>query len=138
MRWEHSPSDLVRWYREYNEVCNSHRFDLLSQYVHPDVQVNGDVQGLEGYVSGLEAVVAAFPDYRWQLQHVVETGDWLAAHFLDSGHQKGEFLGVPATGRYVQTQEFAFYRVTGGLIAEVWVSADNLRILEQLGACRAT
>jgi hypothetical protein len=39
---------------------------------------------------------------------------------------------VPATGRAVSTQEFAIYRFQAGRIAEVWVTADNLRLLDQL------
>ena len=124
--------DLATWYGRYNEICNSHRFALLADYVHRDVRVNGEVQGLESYVSGLESVVAAFPDYRWELQHLVVSRDWLAAHFRDSGHHVGTFLGVPPSGRRIETQEFAFYRVARGLIVEVWVAADNLRLLEQI------
>ena len=124
--------DLASSYARYNAVCNSHRFDELVDYVHRDVLVNGEVQGLEGYVAGLESVVAAFPDYRWELQHLLVNGDWLAAHFCDTGRHRGPFLGVPATDRRVETQEFAFYRVADGLIVEVWVTADNLGLLEQL------
>ncbi len=125
-------ADLDAWYRRYNEICNQHCFHLLHEYVHSDVRVNGEVQGLDDYIAGLEAVVAAFPDYRWDLQHLLVNGAWIGAHFLDSGRHSGAFLGVAATGRYVNTQEFAFYRVADGLIAEVWVAADNLRILEQI------
>src|SRR4051812_21101612 len=32
------------------------------------------------------------------------------AHFVDTGTHRGAFLGVPASGRSVSTQEFAFYR----------------------------
>lgn len=44
----------------------------------------------------------------------------------------GTFLGIPPTGRPIITQEFAVYRVDAGKIAEVWVTADNLRLLTQL------
>ncbi len=124
--------DLATWYGRYNEICNSHRFERLADFVHSDVRVNGEVQGLENYVSGLEAVVDAFSDYRWELQHLVVSGDWLAAHFLDSGHHSGAFLGIPPTDRHVETQEFALYRVARFLIVEVWVTADNLRVLKQI------
>jgi predicted ester cyclase len=43
---------------------------------------------------------------------------------------------VPATGRRVSTQEFAIYRFQAGRIAEVWVTADNLRLLDQLRSAR--
>ena len=123
---------LAAWYGRYNEVCNSHRFELLSDYVHEDVQVNGERQGLSDYIAGLRSVADAFPDYRWELQHLLIDGDWLAAHFMDSGQHAGAFLGVAASGRRVLTQEFAFYRVANGRIVEVWVTADNLRLLNQL------
>ena len=87
--------------------------------------VNGEPQGLDGYVAGLRAVVAEFPDYRWELQYLLVEGDWLAAHFADSGTHG-------TSGRAVRTQEFAFYRLAGGRIAEVWVAADNLAVERQL------
>jgi predicted ester cyclase len=124
--------DLETRYRRYNRLCNAHRFDRLGEFVAPDVEVNGEVQGLEAYVRGLEAVVRAFPDYRWDLRHLLVSGSWVSAHFLDTGTHQGSFLGVPATGRRVSTQEFAIYRFEAGRIAEVWVTADNLRLLDQL------
>ena len=33
---------------------------------------------------------------------------------------------------WVRTREFAFYRLAGGLIREVWVAADNLELKRQL------
>jgi predicted ester cyclase len=41
-------------------------------------------------------------------------------------------LGVPPTGKFVETQEFAFYRLEGGKIVEVWVTADDLATLRRL------
>jgi predicted ester cyclase len=70
--------------------------------------------------------------YRWNLEHLVIDGCWLSAHFIDTGTHRGTFLGVPATGRPVTTQEFAVYRIDADRIAEVWVTADNLRLLDQL------
>lgn len=80
----------------------------------------------------LEAVLEAFPDYRWNLQHLLIDGSWLAAHFADTGTHCGAVLGVPATGRAVSMQEFAFYRIAGDRIIEVWATADNLGLLQQL------
>lgn len=124
--------DLEAWYRRYNAVCNAHRFEELGQFVAEDVEVNGEVQGLSGYVAGLEGVTEAFPDYRWEVQHPFVREDWVSAHFLNTGTHSGAFLGVAATGRRIQTQEFAVYRVHVGRIAQVWVAADNLHLLDQL------
>src|SRR5215208_108855 len=114
-------------YREYNDCCNAHRFDALGAFVAADVRVNDELQGLDAYVAGLEAVVRAFPDYRWDLRRLLVEGPWISAQFRDTGTHRGAFLGVPATGRAVDTVELALYRIEADRIAEVWVAADNLR-----------
>jgi predicted ester cyclase len=125
-------SDLAEHYRRYNATCNAHLFEELDEFVHEELVVNGERIRRADYVEGLRAVVRAFPDYRWELQHLLVDGDVVAAHFLDTGTHGGEWLGVAATGRRVSTQEFAVYRWDGGRIAEVWVTADDLRVLDQL------
>jgi predicted ester cyclase len=123
---------LESFYRRYNEACNAHEFSRLGEFVAADVQVDGEPRGVDGYIAGLEAVVAAFPDYRWDIQHLLIEGSWLSAHFIDTGTHDGIFMGVPATGRVVTTQEFAIYRIDAERIVEVWGTADDLRLLEQL------
>jgi predicted ester cyclase len=123
---------LATFYRRYNACCNEHRFDDLREFVAPDVVINGVDRGLDAYADGLRAVVRAFPDYRWELRHLVVDAPWIAAHFTDTGTHRGVFLGVRATGRSVGTQEFAFYRVDDGQIAEVWGTAFHVHLLEQI------
>ncbi|MGY1808253.1 ester cyclase [Blastococcus sp. SYSU D00669] len=127
-------SSLADTYRRYNAACNAHRFDELGEFVHEELVVNGERAALAPYAEGLRAVVRAFPDYRWEIEHLLVDGDVVAAHFTDTGTHRGEWLGVPATGRRVTAREFAFYRWAGGRIAEVWVTADDLGVLEQLRA----
>jgi predicted ester cyclase len=127
-----SGHDLDTFYRGYNACCNAHEFDRLGEFVASEVQVTGEIQGLQNYIRDLEAVIQAFPDYHWDLKHLLVDGEWLAAHFIDTGTHAGTFLDVPATGRKVSTQEFAHYRVAGGRIVEVWVTADNLGLVRQL------
>ena len=119
-------------YREYNDCCNAHRFGALDAFVARDVRVNDEPQGLDAYVAGLEDVVRAFPDYRWTLRRLLVDGPWISAQFRDTGTHRGTFLGVAATGRPVDTVELALYRIEDDRIAEVWVAADNQRVLEQL------
>ena len=123
---------LAAFYRRYNACCNEHRFDDLAEFVAPDVVIDGIERDLDAYAEALRAIIRAFPDYRWELRHLLVDPPWIAAHFADTGTHRGPLLGVPATGRPVSTQEFAFYRVDAGRIAEVWGTADNLRLLQQL------
>jgi predicted ester cyclase len=112
--------------------CNEHGFADLGGFVAHDVVINGTDRGLDAYADGLRAVVRAFPDYRWGLRHLMVDAPWIAAHLADTGTHRRAFFGVQATGRSVSTQEFAFYRVDAGRIAEVWGTAFHVLLLERL------
>jgi aspartyl-tRNA synthetase len=125
-------SEAVAFYRHYMAACNAHAFDRLPDFVAEDVRVNDERQGLTAYVAGLRKVVRAFPDYHWEIRGLLVDGDSIAAHFVDTGTHLGEFMGVPATGRKVTVREFAVYRLKDDRLAEVWVVADNLTLLDQI------
>jgi predicted ester cyclase len=116
------PSDQERagFYRRYLDRCNDHAFDRLDEFVAAEVHVNGEQRGLGSYVQGLEDVVRAFPDYHWELRHLLVDEPMLAAHLVDTGTHLGTVLDVPPTGRAVSLHEFAVYRIAAGRIAEVW------------------
>jgi predicted ester cyclase len=124
--------ELTAFYRRYNACCNDHRFEDLAEFVAPGVVINGTDGGLDAYAENLRWVVRAFPDYRWELRHVVVDAPWIAAHLTDTGTHRETFAGVQATGRAVSTEEFAFYRIDGGRIAEVWGMAFHVLLLEQI------
>jgi predicted ester cyclase len=124
--------ELASFYRRYNACCNEHRFDDFAEFVADDVLINAADRGLDAYTGGLRAVVSAFPDYRWELRHLVVGAPWIAAHLNDTGTHRAAFHGVEATGRSVSTDEFAFYRVDAGRIAEVWGMAFQVHLLTQL------
>ena len=123
----HQADELKAFYRHYIDRCNAHRFEDLSEFVAQDVEVNGHPQGLGGYIAGLSAVIAAFPHYRWNLRHLVVEGDWLAAHFINTGTHTGTSHGVTPPRGGVITQEFAMYRIASGKIAEFWGTAEKRR-----------
>jgi predicted ester cyclase len=120
---------IVDRYRRYNAVCNQHAFDELEPYLCDVVLVNGSERTAAQYIADLQAVHEAFPDYRWNLQRVVYEKPWLAVHLADEGTHRGTWRGVPPSGRPVATDEFAMYRFEGDRIAEVWVTADNARLV---------
>jgi predicted ester cyclase len=125
-------NELAAFYRRYNACCNEHRFDDLPEFVSRDVAINGVGGGVDEYAHGLRPVVQAFPDYRWELRHLVVAAPWIAAHLTDTGTHRGDFFGVQATARRVTIEEFAFYRVDAGRIAEVWGMDFHVNLLEQL------
>lgn len=124
--------ELVAFYRRYNACCNEHRPDRLHEFVAHDVVINGTERGLDAYAEGQRTVVRAFPDYRWELRHLVVDAPLIAAHLTDTGTHRQVFFGVEASNRSISIEEFAFYRIDGGEIAEVWGMDFHVNLLEQL------
>lgn len=113
------PAQMVAFYRRYLATCNEHRFDQLDQFVAADV--NGPTEGRARYIEGLQHVVAAFPDYHWELLTILVDGDHLAVRLRASGtHSGSAFRGVAATNRHIVTQELVIYQVQGGQIRRCW------------------
>jgi predicted ester cyclase len=113
-------TDLEAFYRRYLQRCNEHRFGDLGEFVGENVEVNGAVQGLRRYAEGLGSVVEAFPDFHWDLRHLLVDGCWLSARLDDTGT-------TPA-GRSVSIRELAMYRVAAGRIVAVWGDLDRARL----------
>ena len=76
----------------------------------------------------------AFPDCRVTVEDVIAEGDKVVARWRLAGTHKGEFLGVPPTGRQANLTGIAIFRITGGKIAEQWENHDDLGLMQQLGA----
>jgi predicted ester cyclase len=123
---------LAALHRRYKACCNEHRFEDLAQFVAHDVVINGTDRGLDAYAEGLRAVVAPSPDDHWDLRHLLVDPPWIAAHWADTRTHRGPFFGVPATDRSVSTQEFASYRIDGDQITEVWGTAFDVHLSQQI------
>jgi hypothetical protein len=100
-------------------------------FIAGDVDVNGHVQGLSDYVAGLESVVSAIPDYHWELLRLcVSEGRGRTSATRDPlGHLPRRGGNRPARRARRNSRSTP---VAAGLIAEFWVVADNLYLLEQL------
>lgn len=108
------------FYRRYLQRCNEHRFHDLGEFVAQDVEVNGAAHGLWSYAEGLADVVRMYPNFHWDLQHLLIDGSWLSAHLVDTGAR--------ADGRSITLQEFAVYQVDGAKISAVWGDLDQDRL----------
>ena len=76
----------------------------------------------------------AFPGYELEVEDMVAEGDKVALRAVFSGVHQDEFQGIAATGREVTLPVMLMYRIDNGKIAEFWMSADSLSLLQQLGA----
>ena len=80
-----------------------------------------------------QAFFTAFPDLHFTLDDLVAEGDQVALVWTANCTHKGEFMGIPATGKRIEFKGIDVYRIADGKIAEVWASMDNLGMMQQLG-----
>jgi predicted ester cyclase len=84
-----------------------------------------------------EMVWAAFPGSQLTIDDTLADGDKLALRFHLAGEHKGEFMGVPATGRPVVMNGHTILSFRDGRVVERWTTSDLLSLLTQLGAIPA-
>jgi predicted ester cyclase len=115
---------------------------LVRRLVHQVVQ-DRNLDVLDEIAAGEFAEIArqwvspfqsAFPDFEMELVDLIAEGDRVVAWFKCSGTHRGEWLGVPATGRRFENVDeiYIFGVVDGKLVSAVGVE-DNLSRLRQLG-----
>jgi steroid delta-isomerase-like uncharacterized protein len=97
-----------------------------------------EVEGPQAFAEFMRGISRAFPDFRFDLHHLVEEGDLVAAHYDFAGTQADTFLGnVPSLGRSFSTRGMSLFRCADGKIEELWVAFNSLSMLQQLGALPA-
>jgi predicted ester cyclase len=109
--------------------------DLLDEDIHSHDPVNPqDTIGLDSVRAEFRMWRAAF-DCRFTVEDVFAQGERACARWRWGGIQKGEFLGLPNTGRQVTMTGTTVFRFgENGKIAELWWQHDQLGLMQQLGA----
>jgi predicted ester cyclase len=106
-------------------------------YADP-VVVNGVPMTVAQLVDRARSLQRAFTGLSMQILDQVETPDRIVIAFLMRGRQVGLYVSplgaVPPTGRDVQVRTIDVLTIEGGLIAAIWVVADDLGLLTQLDA----
>jgi steroid delta-isomerase-like uncharacterized protein len=93
-----------------------------------------DADGHKAFMSGL---LAAFPDSRFIVEDVIAEGDKVVVRHTLQGTHQAELQGVPASGRPVEVNGIIIFRMENGKIAEAWLNADIMGMMQQLGVVPA-
>jgi steroid delta-isomerase-like uncharacterized protein len=120
-------------YLSYLKHCNEHDFDRMASFYTPTINVNDVPMDPAAVTAQFAPLISAFPDWHWEMRHIVVDDDYIAVHFTVTGTHRGAFQGVEATGRRVSISEFTLYRVEDGKFAEVWDLAEMDAVMRQIG-----
>lgn len=127
---------IVRQFIE--EVLNQGDIDGAGRFVWEDVveqvPLPGQGPGLAGLQDVLRGMRSAFPDMHWTVEEQLADGDRVLTRFEWTGTHRGEFLGVPPTGRSVSVWGMVIDRLVDGRIKDTRILMDTLGLMMQLGA----
>ena len=122
--------------RAAEEVWNKGNMDVAGEYFSPSLIFHyskGDIQGLENMKQYILGIRSGFPDFKLSPEDQIAEGNKEASRFSVSGTHKGEFNGIPPTGKTFLTTSIAIHKFTDGKISEVWSQSNDLGLLQQLG-----
>jgi predicted ester cyclase len=88
---------------------------------------------LSGFKMLVQAIRSAFPDIHYHIDAEIAEGDMLSHCLTVHGTMKGDFNGMPATGKNATWQEMHIGRFVNGKVEEHWGVIDRMGMLEALG-----
>lgn len=124
--------------REMNaEVWNKASLDAIDDFFAPDFVLHflpdgSDTRGIEGLREHVRELHEAFPDWSEDIKRIVAERDLVVIHYVSSGTNQGQWLGMPPTGSRVQVNEMSIFRIEDGRIAEQWLLPDIGSMQQQL------
>jgi predicted ester cyclase len=77
---------------------------------------------------------SAFPDFEMEIVELIADDEKAVGHFRCSGTHRGEWLGVPGTGRrFDDVDEIYIFEIKDGKLVGAFGVEDNLTRMRQLG-----
>ena len=125
--------------RAFVEAINARDWATVESLVAPDVVRHGSTPapprgwGRDPLLAFLRGEAEAFADSVETVRFLVGEGDLVAARLNFRGTQTGASGPYPPTGKVLDADFLAIFRIADGRIVETWVEFDNLNSLIQLG-----
>lgn len=138
----HSTDTNKALVRRYIDEVNRMNLDALDELVAADYVDHNGLPGMPPGREGLKLAYglfsAAFPDVYFTLEDLVAEGDRVAARGTVRGTHRGDFFGLPATGKQATWTGIHIFRLADGQAVEGWLELDQLSLMQQLGAIPAS
>jgi steroid delta-isomerase-like uncharacterized protein len=128
-----------RLVRLFFELLDRHDVDRIGQLLVSSTNYAFHVGGTSSPLDWnehkrlLTGVTNAFPDLYHEIVDMVAEGDRVAVRLNVTGTHKGEFQGIAPNGRKLSLDEMGFITIIDGKITEGWISADTIRLMQQIG-----
>ena len=123
--------------RGWIEAYNKRELDF-DKFLAPDYVDHSNLVDLECAKQLFAIGLQAYPDWHETIEDIIAEGDKVWVLLSYTGTHKGEFMGLPPTGKKITSKAVDIYRVVDGKLAEYWNVTDTLSIFKQIGAVEIT
>ena len=124
--------------RMYEEIHNKGNLEKVEEFVTSDFVDHNPVdlnmpKGPEGLRQVFGMFHSAFPDFSTTVEDIITEEDRVVSRLTMHGTHKGEFMGIPATGKKIHVPVIDIIRLSKGKAVERWGVADVAGMMQQLG-----
>jgi len=127
--------------RFVDEVLNRGNLALIDELTAPDFIEHAAPPGIPPTREGAKTFIAmlrgAFPDLHVTIDDMIAEGDKVVQRTTNHGTMKGEFAGMPPSGKSATWASVDIVRFANDKAVEHWGVDDQLGMLQQLGFAEA-
>ncbi len=120
---------------KFAEALNTHNVDLFDTFIANDyVNHNPFVApGLQGVKEFFAGWLVAFPDTVVTMEDAFVAGDKVVGRYTYRATHRGNFLGIPPTGKQIIMRSIDIWSVQDDMFVEHWDELNTLEVMQQLG-----
>jgi steroid delta-isomerase-like uncharacterized protein len=130
------PVDVKQLTQSFYDAVNAGDMDAAMALVAEDFVDHEEFPGIpptrDGVRQFFEMSREAFPDLRMDVDDILVDGDKVAVRMHMSGTHKGDFMGMPASGRRFSIAGIDVLRVVDDKAVEHWGVMDTMAMAQQL------
>jgi len=127
MRLEENKALIQKWLEAW---INNDPVQIENLFA-PEYTVNDRPIGIEGVKQSVHFLHFAFSDISAESNEIVAEGDKVVLRWTVRGKQRGEFMGIPPTGKFVELQGINIYHIIDAKIRE---QTNILQVVQELKA----
>ncbi|MEV4612896.1 ester cyclase [Kitasatospora sp. NPDC049258] len=105
---------------------------LASDYRDHDPSMDGETVGPAAVKQMIEGYRKAF-DFTFDIHSQTAEGDMVACRWTWRGTHIGEYMGMPATHKSIESDGMTMFRFEDGMVKEGWWSWDSVAMMQQMG-----
>lgn len=120
-----TPEELLKTL--YYEMWNKRQFNLADEIMIKDIPIHGEtvtINGRDEFKEIAQVWCKAIPDFRYNLEEIIVSGEKAVVRWTGSGTLKEEFSGFKPSDKPFKFWGITITTIRDGMFQEIWVSSD--------------